>query len=55
MTVCRTMCRAKPLKIKWKDYCFRAKIYQVLNLMDTAWHSRESKHVFYSILGMPVL
>ncbi|CAK9074928.1 unnamed protein product [Durusdinium trenchii] len=24
--------RAKPLKIKWKDYCFRAKIYQAVNL-----------------------
>ncbi|CAE7875951.1 FER1L6, partial [Symbiodinium sp. KB8] len=22
----------KPLKIKWKDYCFRAKIYQAVNL-----------------------
>eukprot|EP00913_Durusdinium_trenchii_P033939 g31769.t1 len=30
--------RAKPLKIKWKDYCFRAKIYQAVNLpaKDTA-------------------
>eukprot|EP00439_Symbiodinium_sp_Y106_P013274 s210_g1.t3 len=24
--------RQKPLKIKWKDYCFRAKIYQAVNL-----------------------
>ena len=37
--------RSKPLKIKWRNYCFRAKIYQAVNLpaKDCAYDEKSFK------------